>query len=166
MLLPYRGGNRKKKNDAHALPLPRQQLSDTLLQIYPVPFISIHRFYLMPIIIFKQANCHVDNAIYSAKRMRMIHPGILVIGADTYILVDSKVLKIQCGSFSELIAYLLASYYVFNIEYDDQLKNVFGFLEFVGKVNSDRLVNSEIVKSVVRKIFRELPLSTNQHVEC
>jgi hypothetical protein len=85
--------------------------------------------------------------------MGMTTPGLIAVGEKIYILLDSKPLHINVSTFSEAIGYLLAVYYIFRIKYPEKLKNVFGFFEFVGKVQSEEITMNATIKNFVSTVF-------------
>lgn len=59
----------------------------------------------------------------------MVQPGQLLIGSSFFLKLETEVIKLDVGSASDALSYLVASYYVFNCHYPESLKVVYGFLE-------------------------------------
>lgn len=75
----------------------------------------------------------------------MVQPGIFVIGSMRYIKLDLLPIKIVTGCMAESIALLLASYYVFNLSYSENVFMLFSFLEQLMKTCSTHV--SSVAKS-------------------
>ena len=59
----------------------------------------------------------------------MKQPGLILIGNTYFLNLEMEAIKLDVGGLPDALAYLVASYYIFNCTYPESLKFVFGFFE-------------------------------------
>ena len=57
--------------------------------------------------------------------------GLILIGQTTFLKLGDDAAKLDVGSLPEALSYLVAAYLIFNVQYPDPLKVMFGFFERV-----------------------------------
>lgn len=80
----------------------------------------------------------------------MIQPGIVLIGSVYFIKIENLHTQLKKANLTHALAYLLAFYFVLNIDYSKPLKFVFSFFESLFGLPSS--IESVIVKRLVSKI--------------
>lgn len=53
------------------------------------------------------------------------------MGVKKFVKIEKKLISLESCSIFDGIAYLIAVHYVFNVEYENSLKNLFGFFELL-----------------------------------
>lgn len=110
-----------------------------------------------------QENVILQEALQQSFNDGMVQPGIVVIGTHRFIKIDQLAIKIQTGCMAESIALLFASYYVFNLTFDDSLSMIYSFLVAMMEINNDstsqkkkKVSRSVVLNNAVNKIFADL----------
>jgi hypothetical protein len=75
----------------------------------------------------------LDDYITSAKKrndeLKRTQPYIVSIGRHFYIMCDDRPVDVTPSKFSKALLDLIATFFVFNVNYPDQLKAFYQFLE-------------------------------------
>lgn len=78
-----------------------------------------------------QASIPLERAVGEATGKLMKQPGLLLIGDSYFLKMETDAVKLDVGGLPDALAHLVASYYIFNCVYPENLKFVFGFFERV-----------------------------------
>ena len=79
----------------------------------------------------------------------MKQPGIITIGELYYLKLDKTASTLtSVSNIVEAVEYLLMSFFVFNVRYPYQLKNVYILLEFICKIRTN--IKSIPVNSLIK----------------
>ena len=96
----------------------------------------------------------IEQAMKEATELSM-SLGLLIIASKVYLKLENQAVLLDVGGLPACVAYLLASYIIFNVPYPEKLKVMFCFFEkIMGLGTGSRMIkhDAKVVIDYVSKI--------------
>ena len=79
----------------------------------------------------------------AASKSRMVQPGVIRVGNEYFVVVEGKAIRTNANDIIDAVDFLIKVAYVFHLDYVDELKGVFSFLELCKGIEKVKCLKSQ-----------------------